>query len=113
LNSAISLVQAGFTDEGLEIVRKIHASDPRNLDAINGLALTLEQLDKIPDAIIYRLKLAELDPWNAVNYLELGKDYKKVGDLIKSQAMFNKVISFATGMNGGPIADLAKIELAQ
>jgi hypothetical protein len=113
LNSAISLVKAGFTDEGLEIARKIYMDDPRNLDAINGLALTSEQLNRIPDAIVYRLRMAELDPWNAVNYLELGKDYKVLGDLAKSKAMLDKIMSFATGVHGGSIAEEAKIELAQ
>jgi hypothetical protein len=113
LNSSISLVKAGFTDEGLEIARKIYMDDPRNLDAINGLALTSEQLKRIPDAIVYRLKMAELDPWNAVNYLELGKDYKVLGDLAKSKAMLDKIMSFATGVHGGSIAEEAKIELAQ
>jgi len=113
LNSSINLVKAGFTDEGLEIARKIYMDDPRNLDAINGLALTSEQLNRIPDAIVYRLRMAELDPWNAVNYLELGKDYKVLGDLAKSKAMLDKIMSFATGVHGGSIAEEAKIELAQ
>jgi O-antigen ligase len=113
LNCAINLIKAGFTDEGLEIARKIHMDDPRNLDAINGLALTSEQLNRIPDAIIYRLKMTELDPWNAVNYLELGKDYKLLGDFAKSKEMLDKIMSFAAGVHGGPIVDQAKIELAQ
>jgi O-antigen ligase len=113
LNCAINLVKAGFTDEGLEIARQIYLDDPRNLDALNGLALTSEQLNKIPDAIDYRTKMAELDQWNAVNYLELGRDYKVVGDLTKSKAMLDKILSFATGINGSPIAEQAKIELAQ
>jgi tetratricopeptide (TPR) repeat protein len=113
LNCAISLIKAGFTDEGLEIARKIHKDDPRNLDAINGLALTSEQLNRIPDAIIYRLKMTELDPWNAVNYLELGKDYKLLGDFAKSKEMLDKIMSFAAGVHGGLIVEQAKIELAQ
>ena len=57
--------------------------------------------------------MAELDPWNAVNYLELGKDYKVLGDLAKSKAMLDKIMSFATGVHGGSIAEEAKLELAQ
>jgi O-antigen ligase len=113
LNCAINLIKAGFTEEGLEIARKIYMDDPRNLDAINGLALTSEQLNRIPDAIIYRLKMTELDPWNAVNYLELGKDYKVLGDFAKSKEMLDKIMSFAAGVHGGPIVEQAKIELAQ
>jgi hypothetical protein len=112
LNCAIALVGAGFLEDGLAIAKKIYNDDPRNLDAINGLALVSEQLGNFPDAIFYRLKMAELDPWNAVNYLELGKDYKASGDPLKSRAMLDKILSFSTGPNGGPIADQAKTALA-
>jgi O-antigen ligase len=112
LNCAIALVGAGFIEDGLAIAKKIYNDDPRNLDAINGLALVSEQLGNFPDAIFYRLKMVELDPWNAVNYLELGKDYKASGDLLRSRAMLDKILSFSTGPNGGPIAELAKTALA-
>jgi O-antigen ligase len=112
INSALQLIKSGFTDEGLAIVKQIHSDDPLNLEAINSLALTSEQLNKIPDAITYREKMAKLDPWNAVNYLALGKDYKAQGDLVKSKAMLDKILSFSTGDIGGPIAEQAKTELA-
>jgi O-antigen ligase len=111
LSSAMSLVQNGFADEGLLLVKEINLNDPRNLDALNALALTSEQLNKISDAIIYREKMAKLDPWNAVNYLALGKDYKAQGDLVKSKEMLDKILSFSTGNIGSPIAEQAKTEL--
>jgi len=111
LISAMSLVQNGFVDEGLLLVKEINLNDPRNLDALNALALTSEQLNKISDAIIYREKMAKLDPWNAVNYLALGKDYKAQGDLVKSKEMLDKILSFSTGNIGSPIAEQAKTEL--
>ena len=111
LSSAMSLVQNGFVDEGLLLVKEINLNDPRNLDALNALALTSEQLNKISDAIIYREKMAKLDPWNAVNYLALGKDYKAQGDLVKSKEMLDKILSFSTGNIGSPIAEQAKTEL--
>jgi O-antigen ligase len=109
LNSAMYLIQNGFVDEGISVTSKILTDDPRNLDAFNGLALTSEQLNKISDAISYREKMAALDPWNAVNYLALGKDYKAQGDLVKSKAMLDKILSFASN---NPIAEQAKTELA-
>ena len=109
LYAGMQLIQAGFTDEGLVIVKKIHASDPRNLDAINALALTSEQLNQIPEAITYREKMAKLDPWNAVNYLALGINYKIQGDLSKSKQMLDKILSFAPN---NAIAEQAKTELA-
>lgn len=113
LYSAMNLAENGFIDEGVEIITKLHIKDPRNLDAINALALINESINKIPDAIDYRLKIAKLDPWNPVNYLQLGKDYKAQGDSIKSKEMLDKILSFSTGVVGGPIAEQAKKELSQ
>jgi len=109
LRSGVNLFLAGFTDDGLAVIKRIYANDPRNLDAINSLAIISEQLNLIPDGIIYREKMAKLDPWNAANYLALGKDYKSQGDLVKSKMMLDKILSFASN---NPIAEQAKTELA-
>jgi hypothetical protein len=112
LSCAMYLIQVGFLEDGLFVVKKIHANDPRNVDAINALAMISEQMNKIPDAISYREKIVKLDPWNSVNYLALGKNYKAQGDLVKSKEILNKIVSFSTGDIGGPIAEQAKTELA-
>jgi O-antigen ligase len=109
INRAIALVQSGFIDEGINIAISIHERDPRNLDALNGLAILSEDLNKKSEALSYRLKMAELDPWNAVNYLAIGNIYKEQGNLIESAAMLNKILSFASS---DPIAAQAKAELS-
>lgn len=113
LNCAISLVQSGFSDEGLRVAMEIYDNDPRNLDALNGLALISEGLNQIPQAIDYRLKMTVLDPWNAVNYLELGRNYKKQGMTNESLAMLDKILSFSTGPIGRPLAEQAKLDLSR
>jgi O-antigen ligase len=109
LRSAMALVSNGFLDQGLPVVKKIYADNPRNMDALNALILISEQLNQPPDAINYREQMAKLDPWNAVNYLGLGKDYKAQGNLVKSKEMLDKILSFASA---NPIAEQAKTELA-
>jgi O-antigen ligase len=109
LRSAMALVSNGFLDQGLPVVKKIYADNPRNMDALNALILISEQLNQLPDAINYREQMAKLDPWNAVNYLGLGKDYKAQGNLVKSKEMLDKILSFASA---NPIAEQAKTELA-
>ena len=113
LESAKSLVDNGYVDEGVEAIKKLHVNDPRYQDAITALALIYEKYNQIPVAIEYRLKIAKLDPWNALNYLQLGIDYKAQGDLIKSKEMLEKILSFSTGVVGGPVAEQAKKELLQ
>ena len=108
LNRAIALLQANFIEEGLSIVEKLHANDPRNLDVLNGLALLSEDLNKDSQALTYRLKMAELDPWNAVNYLAIGKIYKSQGNLAETRLILEKIMSFAAG---DPISTQAKLDL--
>jgi tetratricopeptide (TPR) repeat protein len=109
LFSASNLVQAGFVDEGLQESQKLYKENPRNLDTLLFLSLTYEQLNKISNAITYRDKITEFDPWNATNYLALGKDYKATGDLAKSKVMLDKILSFASQTQ---VAVQAKIDLA-
>ena len=68
-----------------------------------------EQLNKPNEAIVYRLKISKLDPWNAVNYLALGKVYKAQGDIVKSKAMLDRIVSFAPNH---PVTLQAKTDLA-
>jgi O-antigen ligase len=108
LAAAMYLCDGGYLDEGLAAVKKINKSDPRNLDALNALALVSENLGKFNDAIEYRLEMAKLDPWNAKNYLALGKNYKVISDTINTTAMLDKILSFAAS---DPIAEQAKTQL--
>jgi tetratricopeptide (TPR) repeat protein len=96
LFAASRLIQSGFVNEGLGEVNKIYLQDPRNLDTLMLLALTYERINNLPKAIVYREKIAQLDPWNASNFLALGKDYKLQGDFVKSEAMLEKILSFAS-----------------
>lgn len=108
LFAAYNLIESGFVDEGLVAIENVSLNDPRNITALNFLALFYEQLGDLPKSITYRKKIANLDPWNATNYLALGKSYKQLGILSKSQEMLDKIVSFA---NGNPIAELATEEL--
>jgi O-antigen ligase len=94
INRAIALVQNGFIQEGLNIVEKTLSDDPRNQDALNGLSIINEDLRRYNEAIKYRLKMAEVDPWNAINYLALAEDYRIIGDVEKSLFYLEKIISF-------------------
>ena len=110
LTAAVNLAQSGFVEEGLTEVIKIHTENPRNLDALLVLVRTYEQTNRVPEAIIYREKISQIDPWNADNYLSLGKLYKAQGNSIKTKTMLDKILSFAAGKE---VAEQAKIDLVQ
>ena len=107
LRSSINLIEFGLTEDGYAALLNVHNKDPRNLDALISLASFHEFKNQPDRAILFREKIALLDPWNAPNYLKLGQDYKKLGNITKSQEMLEKILSFATGVNGGPIAQQA------
>ena len=106
----MNLAQIGFIEEGLSEVIQIHTEIPLSLDALLILVKIYEQTNKIPEAIVYREKISHIDPWNADNYLSLGKLYKAQGDSIKTKAMLDKILSFAAGKE---VAEQAKIDLVQ
>ena len=108
LFAASNLIESGFVDEGLVAIENVSLNDPRNITALNFLALVYEQLGDLPKSITYREKIVNLDPWGATNYLALGKSYKQLGNLSKSQEMLDKILSFASG---NPITELAIKEL--
>jgi tetratricopeptide (TPR) repeat protein len=76
---------------------------------MNSLAQIYEQTGKISEAIDIRVKISEIDPWNAKNYLQLGNNFKFLGNESKAREMLNKILSFASN---NPVGIQAQIELA-
>jgi tetratricopeptide (TPR) repeat protein len=95
ITSGNYLVTSGFTNEGLGILSEVVKSDPRNLDALTALAEFNQQLGNLDQVNTYRLQIAQYDPFNAANYLQLGRNYKSIGDVAKMNEMRSKILSFA------------------
>jgi O-antigen ligase len=112
LRSAENLIQIGQSTEGLRVMKDIHESDPRNEMALLSLSIYYESVGDFSSAIMFREKIKNLNPWNAKNLLFLGKDYKSLGNTIKSSEILKLIASFSTGVNGGPILEQAQKELA-
>jgi tetratricopeptide (TPR) repeat protein len=89
------LVANGFVDEGMKALNEVAKSDPRNLDALMYLAEFSQQMNKLNEANSFRIQIAKYDPWNAANYLQLGRNYKALGDLTNMNTMREKINSFA------------------
>jgi O-antigen ligase len=95
ITSGNYLVASGFSVEGLNILKEVIKTNPRNLDALTSLSEFNQQVGNVEEVIAYRLQIAKYDPFNAVNYLQLGRNYKAVGNLAKMNEMRNKILSFA------------------
>ena len=92
--SATYLIASGFTDEGMKELEAIAIYDPRNLDNLNYLADYNQQLNRLEASNKYRLIVAEQDPWNTRNYLQLGRNYKALGNFTEMNKMLTKINSF-------------------
>jgi hypothetical protein len=80
----IQLANLAFTqnavNEAFVMIDQINKIDSRSYYGNYFAALALEALNKRSEAIRYRERLKELDPWNNVNLIELMKNYLSVGD---------------------------------
>ena len=95
ITSASFLANSGFPNEGIAVLEDIVSKDKRSDDALNLLATYYTQLNQLELAIEKRIFLTNLDPWNAANYLELGKLYKATENFEKMNTVKNKILSFA------------------
>ena len=95
ITSASYLANSGFPKEGIEVLEEIVDKDKRSDDALGLLATYYAQLSRLDLAIEKRVALSKLDPWNAANYLELGRLYKATGDFGKMTEIKIKILSFA------------------
>lgn len=94
-----STYQADFnlSSNGVITIKKLLNKNPRNQDYLSALAFYSGRLGNYSEAIKYRLEMANYDPFNADNYLELGRIYKKLGQLSEMYSMRDKIRQFAKG----------------
>jgi Flp pilus assembly protein TadD len=108
--TASNLIATGFNDEGLAVMNKLAERDPRNLDVLNYLAVFNEYNSKYQEAIQYRKKIEKLDPWNSKNLLQLGRNYKVLGDTANMKSTLAEILAFD---QRSPESEKAKAELSQ
>ncbi len=102
--SASYLITTGYVQEGMEVLRKLHSSDPRDLEVLRSLGEYEVQLGNNPLAIDYFNQITKLDKWNAQNYLRLGQLYKTTGDFVRMNEMKEIIYSFAASTDVGKSA---------
>jgi O-antigen ligase len=79
-------LRQGEVDLSYQIDNRIRQLDARSFYGQYLPAVALEATSKPADAIKYREKLVELDPWNTSNMLQLIKNYLAVGNKEKAAA---------------------------
>ena len=88
------LAASGFAEKALGELNKQLMYDAKNLDVLTPIAEINERLNRVPEAIVAREAIRALDPWNSKNLLQLGREYKFVGDLNKMQEVREAILKF-------------------
>jgi O-antigen ligase len=73
-------IKQNAANEALVMTNQINKVDPRSYYGNYFGAVINEALNKRSEAIKYRERLKELDPWNNANLIELIKNYLSVGE---------------------------------
>jgi O-antigen ligase len=105
---SLTLADAGYAEESYAMIKKLNLQDPRNLDYLEALAYFAAQRNDIETAIKSNIEIIKFDPWNAVNYVELGARYSEIGNKDEAKKMFLTVLDFAPNSEQ---AKIAKMEL--
>ena len=92
---AYDLFNSGQQQESIRVVNELVKSNPRNLYALDALALLSREIKDPLAEIQARKGIEKLDPWNGKNYLQLMILYKAAGEITKAQLMLDKILSFA------------------
>jgi len=98
------LFNSGKQSESIEILDDVIKKFPRNIYALEALAIQFTEQNNLKMAITYREKLASIDPQNGKNYLQLMFLYKSSGDIENATVAKNRILSFAPETNEAKIA---------
>ena len=96
---AYDLFNSGKQQESIRVATELVKSNPRNLYALDAVALLSRELKDPTAEIEARKSIEKLDPWNGKNYLQLMILYKAAGDVTNAQLMLDKILSFAPDTN--------------
>jgi hypothetical protein len=100
----------GDTVKSLEIAQDLIRENPRNLYVLEAAAILSAELGENLNALNVRNRIAELDPWNAKNYLQIMLLYKELGNIPSAENAKDKILSFASST---PEAKIALEEFAK
>ena len=94
-----NLFNSGKQQESIRIANELVKNNPRNLYALDAVALLSKEINDPTAEIQARKSIEKLDPWNGKNYLQLLILYKAAGDITNAQLMLDKILSFAPDTN--------------
>ena len=84
--AALDLVAEGEQERALAEYQQSLAADPVFTEAMHGMARTLQDLNRLDEAIAVAKRIAELDPDDVLAYTSLSVLYQKKGMIPEAEA---------------------------
>ncbi len=88
--AALDLFADHQHESALEEYKKSVAADPTFTEALHGMARTLQDLERLDDAIEVSRRIADLDPDDVLAHTSLSVLYQKKGMVPEAEAEANK-----------------------
>jgi len=88
--AALDLVSEGDQERALDEYQKSLDADPVFTEAMHGMARTLQDLNRLDEAIAVANRIAELDPDDVLAHTSLSVLYQKKGMIPEAEAEANK-----------------------
>ena len=88
--AALDLVSEGQQERALDEYQKSLDADPVFTEAMHGMARTLQDLNRLDEAIAVASRIAELDPDDVLAHTSLSVLYQKKGMIPEAEAEANK-----------------------
>ena len=88
--AALDLFAEGNAEGALAEYQKSLDADPSFTEAMHGMARTLQDLDRLDEAITVANRIAEIDPDDVLAHTSLSVLYQKKGMIPEAEAEGNK-----------------------
>ena len=88
--AALDLVSEGEQERALDEYQKSLDADPVFTEAMHGMARTLQDLNRLDEAIVVANRIADLDPDDVLAHTSLSVLYQKKGMIPEAEAEANK-----------------------
>src|ERR1700732_723048 len=101
--AALDLVAEGEQEPALAEYQQSLAADPVFTEAMHGMARTLQDLNRLDEAIVVAKKIAELDPDDVLAYTSLSVLYQRKGMIPAAEAEAKKarILEWKQQLKGG------------
>jgi tetratricopeptide (TPR) repeat protein len=87
-----TLAKAGKLVEAADEFTTLVAKDPRDVEALNNLAVIYRRQDKLQDALGALMEAIDIDPTRAEFYYNIGNIHKQLGNLKAASMAYAKVV---------------------